>query len=379
MIEFKAECGHTVRARDEDAGAVVRCSYCGKNAKVPEDAERDLDALFREIQSDTPQSSVIAPAPRRKRSFFSRRKSVAGEFNPFPLIMRLVYASVLVVIVVVLYQKAVKPMLDDAGKKPRPGRMAVQQNSPQAPQDENSTRRRSAGYIGGSLGSGLFVRSTPPGAAVYCIESAKATSRGRINKIKGSTQITSEDGTQNLSDGTYVVEFVFAINDPKLTSYRGYSEFRRPAEEGSDAQRRELIESYFIPDDASDVFIADVEDQKYIVRQYRDIEIQQGQPKAVRALFLPRLAKEGQPGFSIEDLVNSYLSIEPKAYAFNESHVNSELNYHGVPEGDRRWVMEALARVGVISYVMPDGRTRIFRIGVNDGAFTQRVIREHKG
>jgi translation initiation factor IF-2 len=35
MIEFKAECGHTVRAKNEDAGQAVRCSYCGKAAKVP--------------------------------------------------------------------------------------------------------------------------------------------------------------------------------------------------------------------------------------------------------------------------------------------------------------------------------------------------------
>ena len=37
MIEFKAECGHTIRAKDEDVGKVVRCAYCGREAQVPED------------------------------------------------------------------------------------------------------------------------------------------------------------------------------------------------------------------------------------------------------------------------------------------------------------------------------------------------------
>ena len=49
MIEFKAECGHTVRARDEDAGGVIRCSYCGRNAKVPDNLDSDLDFLFQDL------------------------------------------------------------------------------------------------------------------------------------------------------------------------------------------------------------------------------------------------------------------------------------------------------------------------------------------
>lgn len=376
MIEFKAECGHTVRARDEDAGAVVRCSYCGKNAKVPEDAERDLDALFRELQHDAPVAAVHAPAPRRRRTFFSRAaRGGHGEFNPFPIILRLVYATVLLAIVVVLYQKAIKPMLSDTARDTRAVRRGGQTAETPKPPEE-TTRRKASGFIG-SIGSGLFVRSTPSGGAVFCIESSRATTRGRINRIKGCSQINAEEGTHNLSDGTYVVEVAFVYNDPRFKTYRGYNEFRRAIDDTkSDSQRASILDAFFIPDGASDVFVAEQDYQTYIVRQYRDVEIRQGQPYAVRALFLPRIPKPNEPGFSIEEIVANYLSAESRAYGFDEAHVASELAYYGVPEGDRRWVMEALARIGVISYVTPDRRTRLFWIGVHDGTFAQRVIRE---
>jgi len=71
MIVFKAECGHTVRAKDEDAGGVVRCSYCGRNAKVPETDDTSLDLLLGEIeQTGTPVEERKRRRRLRSTSFF---------------------------------------------------------------------------------------------------------------------------------------------------------------------------------------------------------------------------------------------------------------------------------------------------------------------
>ena len=73
MIEFKAECGHTVRAKDEDAGKVVRCSYCGREAPVPSKGEdRDeLEYLFSEVE----KTGVYEAQSGRER----RRRMRAGR------------------------------------------------------------------------------------------------------------------------------------------------------------------------------------------------------------------------------------------------------------------------------------------------------------
>lgn len=377
MIEFKADCGHTVRARNEDIGAVVRCSYCGRQSKVPDDNERDLEVLFREVQQEIP--GVAPPARGPRKSWLGRRIRSEGEFNPFPVVVKLVYVTVLVSILVILYQKVVRPMLAEETPQP-PSQVAEkkERRRGQEPVLDNQPKRSGNGLIAG-VGGNLFVRSVPSGASVFCVESSKATTRGRINRIKGCQVLNADDGSSpGLSEGAYIIEMAFVISDPKLKAYQGYTEFRRAVDEASDAQRRDLMEHYFIPDDASEVFVAEQEDQLFLVRQYRDVEIRQGQPRAVRGLFLPRLTKPGKEGMSIEDLVVSCLGQESKAYAFDEGHVSGELAYYGVPDSDRRWVMDALQRIGVVPYVTPDRRTRLFRIGVVDGQFSQRVIREAK-
>jgi hypothetical protein len=151
--------------------------------------------------------------------------------------------------------------------------------------------------------------------------------------------------------------------------------FRRSIERASDVQRRQLVDDYFIPDEASDAFVAETDERIYFIRQYRGVSVLQHQSKGVRSLFLPRLGqREGRP-FSIEALVASYIP-DVRAYAFDEAHARNELNYYGVPETDMRFVMEALTRIGVIPYTTPDRRLRMFKIDIHDGAFTARVLRE---
>ena len=102
MIEFKADCGHTVRAKDENAGGVVRCSYCGKETQVPESGGDELDFLFRDLE----QGEEVSRKARRKRRKAGGPPTSGGArrrpFDPFAVVLRLCYAAGLIVIVIVI-------------------------------------------------------------------------------------------------------------------------------------------------------------------------------------------------------------------------------------------------------------------------------------
>ncbi len=107
------------------------------------------------------------------------------------------------------------------------------------------------------------------------------------------------------------------------------------------------------------------------------MKVRNGRSVGVRALFLPRIVLPGRESFSIAQLVTDYIPKE-RAYNFDERHLLEELVYHGVPESDRLFVVEALARIGVIPYVTPDGRTLFFKIGIHDGEIVAPEIRASK-
>lgn len=48
MIQFKADCGHTIEVPDRDAGRVVRCAYCGREVEAPS-ADGPDEVLFEEV------------------------------------------------------------------------------------------------------------------------------------------------------------------------------------------------------------------------------------------------------------------------------------------------------------------------------------------
>ncbi|MEK7710431.1 MAG: hypothetical protein AAB341_00920 [Planctomycetota bacterium] len=383
MIVFKAECGHTVRAKDEDAGGIVRCSYCGRNATVPETEDANLDFLLGEIE----QTGTPVEERKRRRRLFPRRRAVRGlrkerSFDPFGIILRLCYFALLLAIVIVVARKFVIPMFDAEERARRLGATGV---AATAPSSEPMTttkhaRRDGPGLITESSLSGLYVSSTPKGAEVYIVEESKAPASGRISRLAALSALRTDGIISGVADGKYVVEVAFPWNDPSLSNpslsnHQDYLNFRRSIERVSDAQRRQLVDDYFIPDEATDAFVVETDDRIFFVRQYRGVDVRQGRSKGVRSLFLPRLGKrEGRP-FSIEPLVVGYIP-DVRAYAFDEAHVRNELNYYGVAETDVRFVIEALTRIGVIPYTTPDRRLRMFKIDIHDGAFTARVLRE---
>jgi hypothetical protein len=374
MIEFKGECGHTVRARDEDAGSIVRCTYCGRNASVPETRGDDLDFLFRDVEQ-----SIAASVPSRRRfGLFRRRRTSAGAFDPFALILRMCYVAVLVIVVYVVVQKFLLPLFEEGGLARRLTGTPAAQPAPEEPR----VRRPAPGQTGlvGVVPQGMYVASTPSGAQVFVVDESKAPLRGRIRDVSGCLQSRANGDSMRLPDGVYVVELVLPWNDPRLNDmnlpyYEEYREFRRAVERAADQERVRLMEEYFVPDEASSAFIHQTDEQIYLVRQFRGVEVRSGKSEGVRALFLPRLRVADKRGFSIAQLV---LHAIPKqtTYAFSEDHVKTELDYYGVPRSDWEFLVEALRRIGVVPYVTPDGATRLFKIGVYDGVFATRVVRE---
>ena len=112
MIEFKADCGHTIRAKDEDEGKVVGCAYGGREMQVPVNEPDDLDSLFAEVEASESQaggtvSRKTRRAMQRKALGVSAQRSGAG-FNPFAVALKMAYAAgILIVMILVgryLYQ-----------------------------------------------------------------------------------------------------------------------------------------------------------------------------------------------------------------------------------------------------------------------------------
>lgn len=382
MIEFKADCGHTVRARDEDAGGVVRCSYCGRGAQVPDDGTSELDFLFREVE----ESAQLDDRTNRRRKFGRGRKKKARKAggtsgaDALGIVMKFAYVVGLIVVVTFVARKWVMPMFDSSARQERFTKGASASPPAETRQDTETRRSGRGGLLRGGRSGGLFIHSTPPGAEVFWILEDNAPSRGRISKVKGVNRSSASTTFHRVADGSYVVEVAFPWNDPSLSGpslpdYSEYLEFRRAVEDASDAERRRLVEEYFIPDEASDSFIAETDDQIYIVKQYRGVDVRGGMGRAVRSLFLPRI-EEGDGGrFSVEALLDGYVP-NTKLYGFDETHVRNELNYYEVPSSAQPFLIEALERTGVIPYVTPDGNTRLFKVDIVDGRLSMRVIRE---
>ncbi|RME37362.1 MAG: hypothetical protein D6788_09655 [Planctomycetota bacterium] len=380
MIEFKAECGHTVRAKDEDAGGVVRCSYCGRTATVPDTQNDELDFLLEDAQ---PVSAKDARRSRWPRFRKSKKPSAAGSFDPFPLIFRLCYAALLISIVIFVGRKYVLPLFHSGGvagylpqKNQRPDQSRPAANRPNRPD------RRSRPGLVGAKKKGVYVASTPPGAQVWFARETEAPPRGRIHQCASAVFVTTSHGGEwvNLPDGDYVAEVVLpwndrSLNDPSLPYYHQYRKFRRTLERASETERIRLLEEFFVPDDAVSVFVDETEEQIFIVRQYRPVEVRGGRAEGVRALFLPRIRVSGSNRLSLAQLVPYYIP-QRKNYVFDETHVLDELDYYGVPPDDRSYVVQALASIGVMPYIEEDGTTLLFKIDIHNGSFLRRIIRE---
>ncbi|MGD2109702.1 MAG: hypothetical protein PVI86_09950 [Phycisphaerae bacterium] len=378
MIEFKAECGHTVRAKDEDAGGVVRCSYCGRKSTVPDEGDGDLDFLFADVESGGGKS---APAgrrrPRRSRRLFGRRARPKGPFNPFSLVLRMCYAALLICIVVFVARKFIIPAIRGVTEQTAQRRPV----SPRRAQDNpSSTNERGLSGISGL--PGLYVASFPPNAEFYVISETKMIEGQRISQLEGHVRGDANTSPVRLPQNeAYAVDVMLPTNDPRLNDrtlpyYEEYRKLRRALRSASEEEARQLLEAFFVPDEAWPVELYRFGDRSYIVRQYRAVEVDaQGRSNGVRALFLPKIEIPGRSGFSISKLVTDYL---PKAeqYVFDEVFVADELDFYGVPEADRAFVLAGLQRAGIMPFVKADETVRLVKLGIHDGDCWDVEVRE---
>lgn len=377
MIEFKADCGHTVRAKDEDAGRVVRCSYCGRAANVPDQKSGDgLDFLFTDLQSQSAQTAAQRIPTARRKGLFSRKARRPGEFNPFAVVVKLCYIAAILIVVIIVGRLWVMPLFKADGLANRlipPSISGTPTTTPQRGGGDTPADRSAAkpGLIGREAIVGLYVNSTPPGATVYCVEASRAPAKGRINAVDGVQQMLTPGSFTGLHDGEYVVEVVLRWSDTTLNKYEGFMEFRRSIQNALPEERRRRMQEYFIPDGASDVFV-DQRDDLYLVRQYRGVMLRQQASPGVRSLFLPRLLSSDENDLSIERLVNDYLP-KTNAYVLHEEQVRNELAFYGVKVTDEVFVMEALRRVGLMPYIT--GRSALLlKIRLEDGTLAVETL-----
>ena len=376
MIEFKALCGHVLRARDEDAGRGVRCSHCGRVATVPVRLANDSATLMmEEIEESAALGAARAIRPSRSivtRLLLRWRAAKPGAFDPFALVLKLSYGLGLFIILYVVAVRAWPSWREDAA--------ARSSANPAPPTDGSGTAlsqstpsQRTKGLRGADRRlRGVFVSSVPSTARAYCLEASRASGNGPIAR-NSEVRTPRADGTCPTSgDVPVIVDVALPWNDPTLSKYPGYWEFRRAAEAASGDAQREILARYFLPDEASNVFLDVTEEQTYFVRQFR-AEAKGDQLKAIHAMFLPRIARTGGTGFSLESVVRDFLPRE-RRYGFDEAAVNNELAYYGVPEAERPLVIDALGRIGAIPCALPDGHVRFFKIGVNDGQFATKLL-----
>ena len=375
MIEFKAECGHTVRARDEDAGGVVRCSYCGRPANVPDESGDDLDFLFNEVEQPTEE-----PARRKRRLRISRegvfgKGNRQGEFNPFPVVLRLCYAALLIIIVIFVGRMYVLPLIQRIMEhKPVVTAVApIRDDHEQANSSDSAEKPERYGLLTEDLENGmLHVFVTPPSdSAIICyIEESDELGAGpflrddRCTPCPGGRCVppAKRDPHKRLT-----VEVALRIGDTFLTGYPGHIELRKQLRSTSvEATRNRLVDRFFLPDGGT-VFFYEAKGQEFVVRQYGYVAMRKREPTVVRALFLPRIGRPSGPGFSIENLLQGNFIPNEINYGLRVEAVRSELDLDDIPRSDQQHIISALKRIGVISYVRPDNQTRLMRINAQDG------------
>ena len=328
MIEFRADCGHAVRAKDSDVGGTIKCKYCGRDVLVPAPDGGASDDFFSQPPTPHPVTSsrVTKPPPRR------------GGKPPIGLIKILTglgYVIVAVVLVVLGFEMIVNNHRDD---------VVPAAPSPQASPTETPARPSRATGMNpfaqcGSLDKsegGLVVLSIPSGAKVYVSGGPDAVSEvyphRDSNLLEGDT---SRSLVLNRPIGAYRIGLTMPINAPEFRQYgENFRAYRREVEEGTRADV-----DYFLGDGADECGI----DASYRpIRLYRTypVELRSQEWSVVVALFVPDVP--------VDELLGKLPS--DYAFGFDEEDVAAELEFYGVGALDRVSVMKALRKIGKITW-----------------------------
>jgi len=366
MIEFKAECGHTVRAKDEDAGKVVRCSYCGRETQVPEKnpGSEDLEFLFSEVEKTGVYES---PKDRRRVQRMKGKPSkdqpnpllVDTRTSPSSLVLKLCYVCVVMVLVIIIGKFVYKQFTQ--ARTPPP----VVDSPPTGAVDTGGGDER-VGLLRPRLspeGAGLYVRSVPDGAEIYVTRKGASRSGSMLGFKSEDVRcmLSSGETTDKVTVGEeYDVYVALRINDPELMKLPGYPALRRDYEK---SRQDNLFDEYFLPDGSAQVMTDVMPNRPMVVIRKYECKIFDRTWTPVIALFLPELP--------LPELVR-YLPREA-TFGFSEDEVKAELEYYAIEATDRKYMLDVLRRIGMVPYRdASTGLYRIFSINLVDGSIYPR-------
>lgn len=383
MIEFKGECGHTIRAKDEDAGKVVRCSYCGREAPVPDEREDKLDFLLNEVERTGEYES-----PRKKRRVEHKPAVDKGatvrarsDFNPFAVALKMCYVAIIITVVIVAGKFGYKQWIN-FDRKERVAEVVPKTTESQTPGDasrpQTSLESSAHGLLWPKLPvnqSGIYVNSVPLSATVY-VRDAKENFDTSIVKSSNVRAKVPAGRQISLSPGQYEVAVAVKMTNPKLMELDGYREARRRLENPRTRkdEQVQVLNEYFLPDRASRVAVETLSDYSRVIVRYYDVEVVKHSWTPETALFLPRMLE-------LSELVKC---LPGKAVmGFDHEAVRMELDYCGVPQHDQQFVIDALSQVGMVPYCLDQKGIRrsskkstywLFRISVIDGTISTTLL-----
>lgn len=366
MIEFRAECGHTIRARNDDAGSTVICAYCGHKAQVPVTHEGGLGTLLADTLEES-RARVPEPEPRR--------------LNLAPL--RVVWTAVFVVLVLSVLIFTMRWVFElwtgerGAGAGPAvvsPERGAKRPFSPpvgtdsKRPRATPSAARRSDVLARlDSSKDGVVVFSVPAGLDVYA-QRLPLRDEGRLRSEHYVGRTGRLAGLEvELRPGQYRVCIVASLRNPDLMESPGYAaEVRQVVTRSDDPEEvTEALEDYFIEDGAESWSVDRLKGQQRLVKSF-EVEIDRGW-RIITALFFPDVG-------CAESLI---FLPQSKSFMFDQRLAEQELRFWNVPDAEMEAALDSLSRIG--KAVVTDhtvGTAKVFQVWPDRSVVGEELVVE---
>lgn len=395
MIEFQADCGHTIQAPDQAAGKIVKCAYCGREVEAPQREDQDPDILFQEVNlqelADGEKTMAGAAGIRMIQGRQKKAKSAPAKEEILQTgnrILRISLMAVFGVICVGVLALVTKSVLNltrgPAGVARQESQIATgTQPVPDSPRNnlrETSPLDQTTSTAAGapapkrvtSTPGGRINHSFAPGSQGIFVEAfnkaARVYVRARTSPDDSTFGADDSDflgtGTTKipLSPGRYRVAVTLDISDPLLAELPGYDDVRAGLEFGNDVL---AAEQFFARDTSTElVLIDEIEVQDRLARYY-DVDVEPGVWALVSSLYLPG-----------GDSIGAVLAHLPTMalYHFDQEAIRQEMSASGVPAGEFSFVLDMLTRAGQVAYPVSDTNYRVFEIDVRDGSFRTRQL-----
>lgn len=365
MIEFKGECGHLIKAREEDAGKVVRCSYCGAESLVVNPDGQDFDRLFNEMERTGEYDKRATKSLRKQHRAEKKAAAIeAGATDPIDVIKKMIYVAIAVIVIAITWSQGVKiirSLPDKPGvsiSKSNGGQPASSPTPTPAPQSRRGllTTRLDANQ------QGVYVTSVPGPCDVFVVEDWDMRS-SIINAPEADFNVRT-DSAVRLPASRRFIAVAIRLNHSELMSLPGYPELRRRIER--DDYTNSDLETFFARDESIATRVDERSSSKYLVRVF-EVRVSTRVWQQVTALFLP-----DQPIGALVDRLGNRDN-----YGFNMEDVKRELAFYQVDPADHDAIIKALRRIGLVVYTPQDGSAaRSFRIDLGSGALTSFELPE---